>query len=97
LHESYQLNELRDNFVNLWVFGWLVGRQGGEGRFSCVRSNVEIMHMVLDAFPSNPCIINSFLGLRFMKSLRCVSQTAWQLLPGKEGKWKDARVNRGKG
>jgi len=29
----------------------------------CDRSNVEIMHMVLDAFPSNPCIINSVLGV----------------------------------
>lgn len=76
---------------------WLVGRQRGEGVVGCDRSNVEIMHMVLDAFPSNPCIINSFLGLRFMKSLRCVSQTAWQLLLGKESKWKDARVNTVKG
>ena len=35
----------------------------------CDSRNVEIMHMALYASPSNPCIINSFLGLRFMKSL----------------------------
>lgn len=64
---------------------------------SCDRPNGEIMHMALDAFPSAPCIINSFLGLRFMKSPRYVCQTAWQLLAGKESKGKDARVNIGKG
>lgn len=40
--------------------------------------NGEIMHMVLEAFPSAPCIINSFLGLRFMKSRRYARQTDGQ-------------------
>jgi hypothetical protein len=58
--------------------------------------NGEIMHMVLDAFPSAPCIINSYLGLRFMKSRGYASQSR-QLLAGKESKRKDARVNIGEG
>jgi hypothetical protein len=55
--------------------------------------NGEIMHVVLDAFPSAPCIINSFLELRFMKSPRYVSQRAWHLLTGKESKCRGVRVN----
>lgn len=46
------------------------GGGGGGGRDVVGCDNGEIMHMVLEAFPSAPCIINSFLGLRFMKSRR---------------------------
>ena len=72
-------------------------RERGGVRLVVIGVMEKLCTWCLTQFPSIPCIINSFLGLRFMKSPRYVSQSAWHLLLGKESKWKDARVNIGKG